>query len=411
MNLKEAFISALSSIKSNKLRASLTLTGIVIGVFSIIGVMTLLDALQKGIDSGLSQLGTNTFQIQKMPAFNISGPGGNRKYRMRKNITIEQGEKLKDLAAMPKLIGFEDWAGGKVIKYEGEKTNPNFQIVGVTTEYLETNSYSLAAGRFFTDDDIKTTRNITVIGHEVVERLFKNLNPLGKIIEVDGNRFEIIGVLIPKGESLGQSMDNIVLIPIRTMQKIYNTGKDRSINITVQAKSKSEYDETVEEVIGLMRVIRKVKPGDENDFEIWSNESLIREANNFTAYFKYGAGVISFISLIAAGIGIMNIMLVTVTERTKEIGIRMAVGAKRFNILSQFLFEAILLCQIGGIAGILLGILAGNILASVLNSPVSIPYDWVLIGIITCSVVGIAFGTYPAYKAARLNPIDALRYE
>lgn len=411
MNIKEAFISAISSIKANKLRASLTLTGIIIGVFSIIGVMTLLDALQKGIDSGLSQLGTNTFQIQKMPAFNVSGPGGNRKYRLRKNITLEQGERLKSLAVTPKLIGFEDMAGGKVIKYEGEKTNPNFQIIGVTTEYLENNNYSILSGRFFTDDDIRTTKHIAVIGWEVVERLFKNLNPLGKIIEVDGNRFEIIGVLSARGESLGQSMDNIVLIPIRTMQKIYNAGRDRSINITVQAKSKSEYDETMEEIIGLMRAIRKVPPGEENDFEIWSNESLIREANNFTVYFKYGAGIISFISLIAAGIGIMNIMLVTVTERTKEIGIRMAVGAKRFNILSQFLIEAVLLCQLGGIAGILLGILAGNVLAFVLNSPVSIPYDWVVIGIITCSIIGITFGTYPAYKASRLNPIDALRYE
>jgi len=218
-------------------------------------------------------------------------------------------------------------------------------------------------------------------------------------------------VLTAKGENLGQSQDNIVLIPLYTMDKIYGVRKDRSINITVSAYSKAQLDETTEEVIGLMRQIRKVPPGEENDFEIWSNESLVREANNFTVYFKYGAGVISFISLIAAGIGIMNIMLVTVTERTKEIGIRMAIGAKRSNILTQFLFEAILLCELGGLIGIAVGIGAGNLLGAIFHFPVSIPYDWVMIGLIVCSLIGILFGTYPAFKAAKLNPIDALRYE
>jgi putative ABC transport system permease protein len=195
------------------------------------------------------------------------------------------------------------------------------------------------------------------------------------------------------------------------MSEIQGSRHHHSINITVTARSKELYDETVEQVIGLMRLVRKVPPGEENDFEIYSNESLVKEANNFTKYFKYGAGVISFISLIAAGIGIMNIMLVTVTERTKEIGIRMAIGAKRNNILTQFLFEAIFLCEIGGVAGIILGIGAGNIMGAVLKSPVSIPYDWVVIGLLVCSAIGILFGTYPAYKAAKLNPIDALRYE
>jgi putative ABC transport system permease protein len=206
-------------------------------------------------------------------------------------------------------------------------------------------------------------------------------------------------------------MDNLVCIPIRTMEKIYGGRKNHSLNITVTATSKETYNETVEHIIGLMRQVRKVPPGEENDFEIWSNESLISQAASFTQYFKYGAGVISFISLIAAGIGIMNIMLVTVTERTKEIGIRMAIGAKRSNILSQFLFEAILLCELGGVVGIIIGIGAGNLLGAMINTPISIPYDWVVIGLVVCSMIGILFGTYPAYKAAKLNPIDALRYE
>ncbi len=411
MNIKEAFISALNSIHANKLRASLTLLGIIIGVFSIIGVMTLLDALQKGIDSGLSQLGTSTFQVQKWPATFVSGPGKWRKYEKRKPITIDEGYRLKELAVLPKLIGLEDWSGGKTVKYGSGQTNPNFQMGGVTTEFLQANNFTLNEGRFFTDEEVRSTRNIAVVGMEVVDKLFPFSSPLEKEIEVDGNRFTIVGVLNAKGENLGQSQDNLVLIPLYTMDKIYGARKDRSINITVSAYSKAQLDETQEEVIGLMRQIRKVPPGEENDFDIWSNESLVREANNFTVYFKYGAGVISFISLIAAGIGIMNIMLVTVTERTKEIGIRMAIGAKRSNILTQFLFEAIVLCELGGLIGIAVGIGIGNLLGSIFHFPVTIPYDWVAIGVIVCSLIGIIFGTYPAFKAAKLNPIDALRYE
>lgn len=411
MNIKEAFISALNSIRANKLRASLTLLGIVIGVFSIIGVMTLLDALQKGIDSGLSQLGTSTFQIQKWPVTFVSGPGKWRKYEKRKPITIDEGNRLRELAVLPKYVGLEDWSGGKTVKYAERQTNPNFQLAGVTTEFLPANNHTLTEGRFFTEDDIQSTRNIAVVGMEAVDKLFPFSSPMDKEIEIDGNRFTIIGVLTAKGESLGQSQDNVVLIPLLTMDKIYGARRDRSINITVSAQSKAMLDETMEEVIGLMRQIRKVPPGGENDFDIFSNESLIREANNFTVYFKYGAGVISFISLIAAGIGIMNIMLVTVTERTKEIGIRMAIGAKRSNILTQFLFEAILLCEIGGVIGIAMGIGVGNLLGKMLQTPVTIPYDWVVIGLIVCSLIGILFGTYPAFKAAKLNPIDALRYE
>ncbi len=411
MNLKESFFSALSSIRSNKLRASLTLLGIVIGVFSIIGVMTLLNALQKGIDSGLSQLGTGTFQIQKYPAMFVGGPGRWRKFEKRKSITIEQGLRLREIATLPKFIGLEDWSGAKQVKFEKNQTNPNIQLVGATDVFLESNNRTMSDGRFLTEQEGLSTRHICVVGMEVVDKIFPHTSPLGKEVIIDGNKFEVIGVITAKGESLGQSQDNMVCIPLYTMDKIYGSRKDRSINITITATSKSTYDETQEQVIGLMRQIRKVPPGEDNDFEIFSNESLIKEANAFTAYFKYGAGVISFISLIAAGIGIMNIMLVTVTERTKEIGIRMAIGAKRFNILSQFLIEAIILCELGGVFGIIIGIGAGNLLGAMLSSPVALPYDWMVIGLVVCSVIGILFGTYPAYKAAKLNPIDALRYE
>lgn len=401
---------SVDTIRSNKLRTSLTLAGIAIGVFSIIAIMTLLDALQTGIDSGLSQLGSNTFQIQKFPAVNMGGPPG-RKYRNRPDITYDQGEELIDRATLYKYISLEYWKGAKVFKYGQNATNPNMVLGGVNMDFLQCNDYTVKEGRYFTQPELNSASSVTVIGMEVVDKLFPKETPLGKKIILDKNEFTIIGILEPKGESFGQSRDNIALVPITRTLQIYRGDENQSINIAVQAPSREQYDETVEHITGVMRIIRKVKPGEENNFEIYSNESLIAQVSSFTKYFKYGAGFISFIALLAAGIGIMNIMLVSVTERTKEIGIRKSIGAKRMNILYQFLFEAVILSLIGGIAGIILGILSGNLLALYLSSPVVIPIDWIIIGLLICTFVGLVFGVYPAYKAAKLNPIDALRYE
>jgi len=297
-----------------------------------------------------------------------------------------------------------------VFRYKGIHTNPNNTIGGVTPEYLPTNNRQIQYGRFITETDVQNNRRVAVLGMDVIEKLFRFADPIGQKIILDNNEFEVIGVFERKGEGFGQSNDNFALIPITTMQTLY--GKNiRSLNIAIQAQDKESFEASKENIISVLRVIRKVKPGEENNFEIFSNESLIVEVNKFTQYFKYGAGFISFISLIAAGVGIMNIMLVSVTERTREIGVRKAIGAKSKSILIQFLVEAIILCQIGGIIGILLGILSGNVLGLYLNSPVVIPYDWVIIGFVVCFSVGIIFGVYPAYKAAKLNPIDALRFE
>jgi putative ABC transport system permease protein len=208
----------------------------------------------------------------------------------------------------------------------------------------------------------------------------------------------------------GDSRDNFVAMPITTFQSIYGR-RERSINITVMSYSKEDYNSTIDAAIGYMRTIRKVGPGEENDFDIFSNESLIGQVNNITGGVKIGALVVSIIALIAAGVGIMNIMLVSVTERTREIGIRKAVGARKSNILSQFLIEAISLCLLGGFIGIVLGVGIGNLAGGFLNAQAAIPIDWVIIGLLLCVIVGVIFGTYPAYKAANLDPIEALRYE
>jgi putative ABC transport system permease protein len=410
MSLSELIKISLNTLRANKLRAALTLSGIIIGVFSIIAIMTLLNALQAGIEGGLSALGSNTFQIQKFPAIQVGGPGHDRKYRNRADITYEQGLRLMERATTYKYMSLEDYLYEKTIKSQGVSTNPNYYVGGVLPTYLECNNRTVQFGRFFTDVDLINNNRVAVVGMDAVDKLFPNVNPIGQYITIDNNEFQVIGVFEKKGEGFGESNDNFALLPITTMQQIYGKN-NRSLNIAIQAPSKETYNETLENVISVMRSIRKDKPGEPDSFEIFSNESLITQVNSFTKYFKYGAGFISFIAMLAAGVGIMNIMLVSVTERTKEIGIRKAIGAKNNSVLIQFLIEAIILCEFGGIIGIFLGILTGNLVGLYLSSPVVIPYDWVIIGLVVCSVVGIIFGVYPAYKAAKLNPIDALRYE
>ncbi|MBK8984009.1 MAG: ABC transporter permease [Ignavibacteria bacterium] len=410
MPVTELIRIAFNTLRNNKIRAMLTLSGIVIGVFSIIAIMTLLNALQAGIEGGLNSLGSNTFQVQKFPAMQFGDAHSRNKFRNREDITYDQGKRLKEKATLYKYMSIEDYVYQKAFKTNKAKTNPNFYVGGVEPEYLECNNKTIQYGRFITQNDLIRNSKVAVIGMDAVEKLFPNVDPIGKDIIIDNNQYKVIGVFQKEGEGFGQSNDNFALLPITTMQQVYGKN-NRSMNIAIQAPGKEEFNESVENIVTVLRSIRGDKPGEADSFEIFSNESLIGQVNSFTKYFKYGAGFISFIALLAAGIGIMNIMLVSVTERTKEIGIRKAIGAKSGSVLIQFLIEAVILCELGGIIGIVLGIVTGNLLGMYLNSPVVIPYDWVVIGLVVCSAVGIAFGVYPAYKAAKLNPIDALRYE
>lgn len=410
MKISQVFSLSLQSLKNNKLRTSLTILGIVVGIFSIIVIMTIITMLQNSIESGLSMLNKNTFQIEKFSRMQEGGADAERILRNRKDITIEDAERLKALLTQAKYVGAEQWQFGKVIKYGNNETNPNISVSGITTDAMKTNNWNVEYGRDFMETDIQYSNNVCLLGYDIVDKIFGQIIPVGLTVRVDGRPMKVIGVLERQPAMFGSSRDDFVVMPITTFQSFY--GKhNNSVNITVMSYSKADYDEVIESAIGYMRTIRKVPAGEENDFSIFSNDSLIGQVNNITGGIRIGALVVSIIALIAAGIGIMNIMLVSVTERTREIGIRKAIGAKSKNILMQFLFEAIVLCLIGGVIGIVIGVGLGNFAGSFLNAQSAIPIDWILIGLSLCVLVGLVFGTYPAYKAANLDPIEALRYE
>ncbi len=410
MQLLEIIKVAFSSLRTNRLRSTLTILGIVVGIFSIIAISTVVEVLQKSIEEGVSMLGQNTFQIQKFPAFQTGGPAERARFRNRPDITLEEYYKLKAKLTQAKSVGAEQWSFGKQVKAGNRETNPNVQIAGITPEAFPNNKWVVDQGRAFNDRDVNRYEAMTVLGSDVAKKLFPNYSAINQTVTIDGRKLKVVGVLESQGASFGQSQDNFVIIPITTFQNIYGK-RFRSINITVMAPSKETYDDVMQNAEGYLRTIRNLKGSDENNFDIFSNESLLTQINQITLGAKIGSVIVAAIALLAAGVGIMNIMLVSVTERTREIGIRKAIGARRKNILIQFIIESITLCLAGGAIGIILGIAAGNIAGILLKASAVIPIDWVMIGVILCVLIGVTFGTYPAYKAANLDPIEALRYE
>jgi putative ABC transport system permease protein len=411
MEIRESAAMALTAVRVNKLRSILTLLGIAVGVFSIIGVMTAMTALLSSIQSGMSALGANTFQMQKYPMFETGTPAEEAKLRNRKDITYDQALKVKENATLASAVGIFGFAdGGKVaVSAQGYKTNANISISGRDIEGFTANSWEIEDGRLYSINELNSAGRVAVIGMDVVKKIFPKVDPIGQKIRVDAHEYEVIGVVKARGGLMGGNGENFVVIPLTTFFNIY--GKDQLVQIKVQAPSSDMYDDCLEQASGILRSARHVPPGEEDDFYIWSNDSVMDQFNGLTKYVRLGILLVSAISLLAAGVGIMNIMLVSVTERTREIGIRKAVGARRINILSQFVLEAVLLSEMGGVIGIGLGVGAGDLIALNLNIPPVIPVEWVIIGFVTCSVVGIVFGVYPAWKAANLDPIDALRYE
>ena len=406
--LRESVRMTFDAIRQNKLRSTLTLLGISVGIFSVISVMTAIKTLESSIESGLNVFGTNTFLITKDPAIQF---GRNEKYRNRKNIDLDQYLKLKERAKLPILVsGGDDTDNVRLVTYKDKKTKQIPRIAGGAPGTLRTVNTYIADGRNLTDEDVHLSRSVCIIGADVVDALFPFEDPLGKVIQLQGINFTVVGITERQGQSFGQSQDNYVFLPITTFLQRFR-GTSYSLGITVESESAEVYSETLDEVIGILRTIRKVSPGEENDFEITTNEELMETFGSFTGSIKIFAFSVSVIALIVAGIGIMNIMLVSVTERIKEIGIRKAIGATKGHILIQFLTEAVFLCQVGGIIGVVFGIAAGNLISFVAKVPAVIPIDWAIYGVVSCSLIGIGFGSYPAWRAANLDPVESMRFE
>lgn len=406
----ESFRMAVAAIAAHKLRSALTLLGVLVGVFSIIIVMTAMRVMQDDIERQMSQLGGQTFMVNKWPAISFSGPRGMEKYFRRKDLTLAHGLALVQRATLPQSIGLESTFWGGEVETRYAKTAPTVQLFGETPGSFSARNWNLQEGRLLLDVDVVNARDVCVLGNKLATTVFPNRDAVGERLKINGFNYTVVGVLEAKGGSLGGDQDNFAVIPVTTGLNRFGRW-NRSLSFLVQARDQAGYEATVEEVRGILRAARKVAPGAEDDFEIFSNDSLISQFKAFTFAVRIGVAVISSIALLAAGVGIMNIMLVSVTERTREIGIRRAIGAKKRNIMTQFILEAIVLCEIGGLLGVALGILGGNLTAVYLKLTPVVPVDWVGIGLLTCSVVGIVFGTYPAYKAANLDPIESLRYE
>lgn len=407
MHFMEAVRVALSSLHANKMRTALTLLGMIIGVFAIVTSVTAVKVIDVYFQDRMSMLGSNTFTISRDPAINVSG----RSNRSRRNLTYEQVQRLEATMQEPVFISVRSYFGSGIVRYESRETDPSVSLIGTDANVLENFSYEVALGRPFTDQDVHYGRPVTLLGATVAEELFPNESPLGKSVMMQGRRYQVIGVLEAKGNFLGSNMDDLLFVPITTLFSSYGR-KDRNLSsVSVRSAGIDRMGPAMEEVIGRMRTIRKVEPGQANDFEVETNDSMRAIFDAFTGALTVGGAGIGLIALLAAGIGIMNIMLVSVTERTREIGIRKSLGARRRDIMRQFLLEAFVLCQIGGILGIMMGIAMGNLTALQFGIAAAIPWGWAIASIVMVTFIALLFGGYPAARAARLDPIESLRYE
>ncbi len=411
----DTFFMSLQSILSNKLRSVLTLVGIVAGVASIISVMTAISLVQATMEKEMSVLGAQTFQVQKWPAGGFSSPAERRRAMRRPPLTLENADAIRGQVQSVDLVGSEIWEFGFVVEYHGEATNPNISIVGGTPEYPPNNTHFVGLGRNISQMDVKSAGRVAVIGHAIAKKLFPFVDPIGREIRLDNRKYRVVGVFDAKKSAFGGGFDNYVLIPVSTFLSTYGLtdrgGMARSVNITVRAKTPELMDDAIEQTRQVLRRDRGVKTGEEDNFDFYNSASLITEFNKMSLGVKIAGFVIGIIALIVAGIGIMNIMLVAVTERTREIGLRKALGATPSSIRTQFLLEAVILCNIGGIVGVLVGFALGNVLAIVTKFDPQVPLEWAVIGLLFCSAVGVGFGMLPAIRASRLDPIEALRFE
>lgn len=411
MNLLENIRVSLSSIRENMLRTVLTALIIAIGIMALVGILTAVDGIQSSVNDSFSELGANSFDIGQK--FSSRNRIGGRREASHPPIKYYEAKELKEKMTFSGIVGiFVSVSSNVEVKYGSLTTNPNSQVLGGDENYLGQQGLQLTQGRNFTASEVEKGAAVAIIGAEIAEKLFPKENPISKFVSFLGKRYQIIGVLEKRGGNMGGSSgDRTVLVPLENARTILRS-QDVSFDIKVKVNNSAEFDQAMSEARGLMRKIRHDLPNAEDSFEIKKSETLAERLGEVTGYLKIGGFLVGFITLMGASVGLMNIMLVSVTERTREIGIRKALGATPRRIQEQFLIEAIVICQLGGIAGIVLGILAGNGVAALLGSEkFFVPWFWMLMGVVVCVVVGVVSGFYPSFKASRLDPIEALRFE
>ena len=408
--IQENFKVSIGSILSNFLRTILTILIIAFGIMALVGILTAIHSIKSTINKQFATMGTNTFTIESR-SFNVQI--GSKKYRIKNHpyISFRQASEFKERFSFPATVSVSTFASAiATVKYQSKKTNPNVTVIGSDENHLITAGYEIEKGRNIAITDIILNRNIVIIGSGIAKKLFKSgEDPLGKEITIGNGKYIISGILTEKGESFSSS-DNLCIIPYTNVRQYFPMPR-RNYNISITPDSKELYEAAIGYAEGLFRIVRNLNVRDESDFNITSSDFLSNILNDVLKKVLFATTIIGFITLFGAAIGLMNIMLVQVSERTREIGIRKAIGAKNNLIRQQFLFEAILICQFGGILGIILGIFIGNIVSLILKSSFVIPWTWIMGGLFLCFMVGLSAGMFPAMKAAKLNPIVALHYE
>ncbi len=412
MDLKENISRALKSVRSNLLRSVLTLMIIAFGITALVGILTSFDSLIYSLSDNLSRMGANSFAIK--PAYDDGVKGGHERKMVSDPISYRQALDFKekfDFQAKSTVSMF--CTGIATVRQGEEETNPNIRVIGVDENYLEIKGYDIEFGRNFKPTEALQNPYFALLGMQIAKKLFKKKpeKAINKYVSISGKRYKVIGILKEKGSSMGMNQDEIVMLPLTTAKNLYGS-KRKNYSLNVGVTNAEELDVATGVATGLMRNIRRLRLSEDDDFEITKSDSLMGILKENTANIRAATIAIGIITLLGASIGLMNIMLVSVTERTKEIGICKAVGATRKNIMIQFLTEAVVICQLGGIVGIIMGVSIGYLLTIfVFQGEFRIPWLWIIIGISVCLVTGLLSGIYPAMKASKLDPIESLRYE
>lgn len=411
MNLVENIKEGLRSIRANLLRSILTALIVAIGITALVGMLTTIDGIEHSVNESLSSLGVNTFDINSKTNRNMNTEGLTEKTFPQ--ITMGEAFKFIDQYTVPSTISLNAYLTGIAeIKHLSKKTNPNVAVNGTNEAYFAIKGLDFERGRGFSSLEVQYGTQVAVLGYKIYTTLFlENENPLGKEITFLGSKFKVIGLLKEKGMLAENNYDNMIFIPIIKANQLAE-GRGLWYELTIGISDPAQMDFAMGEATGMMRRIRGDNVGQENSFELEKSETLAQELESITSGLRIAGAGIGFITLLGASIALMNIMLVSVTERTREVGVRKALGATPLRIRQQFVIEAIVVCLLGGIAGIILGILIGNLLSRLMNIEVFvIPWLEMLIGLIVCIVVGLISGYYPAHKASKLDPIESLRFE